>query len=430
VADHLYRVIAGLRSIVIGEAEVAGQVRTAFELARTAGYTTPLLNDLFQVGFRYAKKVATRTPVGAAGRSGVAIALDHAQKLLGPLDRLDVLVVGTGAYARLGVAELSRRGAGRIRVHSASGRAIEFAQRHGVSAVAADGLAQALREADLVLACSGRGTSLFPEHFRGVGPTLILDLALHSDLHPLVRHLRDVRIVDLSDLRIEVDEDAAPVLEAAQGIIADGVAHFRSRQEFRRVDPAMAALRRSLGEATDHEVARLRREDKDAAADDVERSIRRILAKVMHSPTLRARELAQQGNADEFVQAFHTIFGIDISEAGVAVAGQAGGGDSGGPASAVAATAASDGVGDVHGDERADRRWMRLDQSMPPASARDGRPTTAAPVTGDLTPADLGALADLARIGVARAADEGTAVCPLTAAQQQAFMTQVTRERS
>jgi hypothetical protein len=73
---------------------------------------------------------------------------------------------------------------------------------------------------------------------------------------------------------------------------------------------------------------------------------------------------------------------------------------------------------------------MRLDQSMPPASARDGRPTTAAPVTGDLTPADLGALADLARIGVARAADEGTAVCPLTAAQQQAFMTQVTRERS
>lgn len=403
VAEHLYMVTAGLDSIVIGEAEVTGQVRSAFDCARRSGYTTSMLNDLFQVGFRYAKKVTSRTPVGAAGRSGVAIALDHAVAHLGALSQLDVLVIGTGAYARLGVAELTRRGAGRVRVHSASGRAVAFAERHGVEAIPGEDLGQVLREADLVLACSGRGTSLFPDHFRDVGRTLILDLALHSDLHPLVRHLTDVDILDLTDLSIEVDEKAAPVLEAAKGIIADGVEQFRSRQQFRRVDPAMASLRRTLSDATDAEVSRLRREDKGQAADDVERSVRRILAKAMHSPTLRAREFAQQGNADEFVQAFHTIFGIDITDS---VAGDGG-------------TQHLPGIE----PEQLTSGWMRLDQTVPPSSARD---TLDADISSERT---LRALADLARIGVADGGGQNSGSCPLTPAQQQEFLAKVSRDQ-
>jgi glutamyl-tRNA reductase len=437
VAEHLYEVTAGLRSVVLGEAEIAGQVRAAFDAARGAGHTTAQLNDLFQIGFRFAKRVASRTPVGAAGRSGVAIALDHAVGLIGPLDDKDVLVIGTGAYARLGVADLTRRGAGRVRVHSGSGRALGFAERHGIEAIRADQLGTAIREADLVLACSGRGTSLFPDHFRDVGPTLILDLALHSDLHPLVRHLNDVRVLDLSDLTIEIDEEAAPVLEAARQIIADGVAQFTARQEYRRVDPAMASLRRSLGEATDAEVARLRRGGKSEEADDVERSIRRILAKVMHSPTARARELAEQGDADKFVQAFHTIFGVDLGEADAP----------------------------EEGDHLASP-WVRLDRTVPPEAVREGalltseRPgapdeasagaTRATGATGATTasgsaaataaatePAAAGepaaaptagtmeALARLARIGVQENVRQNPSACPLTPAQQQAFLEQV-----
>ena len=372
VAEHLYEVTAGLRSIVLGEGEIAGQVRLAFQRAQQAGHTTAMLNDLFQIGFRFAKQVASQTPVGVAGRSGVAIALDRAAEIIGPLRDADVLVIGTGAYARLGVADLVRRGAGRVRVHSASGRAIAFAERQGVEAIAAEELGQVLREADLVLACSGRGTSLFPEAFLSVGPTLILDLALHSDLHPLVRHLSDVRVLDLTDLTVQADEHALPALAQARAIIAEGVDHFRSRLEFRRVDPAMAALRRTVDAAADAEVARLRRENPDTA-DDVERSVRRILAKVMHSPTARARRLAQEGSADEFVEAFHTIFGIDIS-------------------------------GDdepTQGPESVPAGWMRLDRTVPP-----GHPSMLA-VTEHSVAVVEAQLARLAAVSAPEATGEG-----------------------
>lgn len=372
VAEHLYEVTAGLRSIVLGEAEIAGQARAAFERDRAAGHTTAMLNDLFQVGFRFAKQVATRTPVGAAGRSGVAIALDRAERLIGPLPGADVLVIGTGAYARLGVAELLRRGARSVRVHSASGRAVAFAQRQGVEAITAAELPGALAQADLVLACSGRGTSLFPELFLHAGPTLILDLALHSDLHPLVRHLADVSVLDLTDLTVDVDQESAPVLTQARAIIAEGVEHFRSRQEFRRVDPAMAAMRRAVDTAAEAEVARLRR-DSPETAEDVERSIRRILAKVLHSPTARARRLAEEGHADEVVDAFHTIFGIDISR--------------------------TDGEATV-GPERAPAGWMRLDRTVPPDLGGDGTP---APLTArDVVEVE----AELARPSAALGADD------------------------
>ncbi|GAB2540659.1 glutamyl-tRNA reductase [Brachybacterium huguangmaarense] len=385
VAEHLFEVTAGLRSIVLGEAEISGQVHTAFERSRAAGETTAMLNDLFQIGFRHAKRVAATTPVGAAGRSGVAIALDRAAEILGDLRGRSVLVIGTGAYARLGVAELARRGVRDVHVHSPSGRAVAFVERQGIAPIDAAELPDRLREADLVLACSGRGTSLFPELFLEAGPTLILDLALHSDLHPLVRHLADVTVLDLTDLTVEADRTAAPALAQARGIIAEGVEQFRSRQEHRRVDPAMAALRRSITEAADAELGKLRRAHAadgtaDDMADEVERTVRRIIAKVMHSPTARARRLAEEGNAEEFIDAFHTIFGIDVSTA----EGEATAGD-GAPAG-----------------------WMRLDQTVPPGTDAGGAGHGAGTAA---TRADLAeAEAALARLA---ARDGGEGTCPV-----------------
>lgn len=350
VTHHLFEVTSGLRSLVIGEAEIGGQVRSDFEAARAEGLTTTLLNDLFQLAFRFAKRVATEAPVGAAGRSGVAVALDRAAQALGGLTGRHVLVIGTGAYARLGVAELTRRGVRSVLVHSGSGRAPAFAERHGVAAVPAGGLDAALREADLVLACSGRGTSLFPEQLLEAGPTLILDLALHSDLHPLLRHLTGVRVMGLADLASQLDDAAEPALVTAQAIIAEGAAEFRSRQQVRRVDPAMAAMRHAVAESADAEIARLRRDTSDDVADQVERSIRKILAKVMHSPAARARRLAEDGHADEYVEAFHTIFGIDIS---------------------------AHREGEADGQQTGPDGWMRLDRTIPPRISEDTGPLTA-----------------------------------------------------
>lgn len=259
VPQHLYEVTSGLRSIVLGEAEIAGQVRQAFEAARREGRTTSMLHDLFQHGFRCAKRVATQAPVGAAGRSGASVAVDRAGIELGGFEGRTALIVGTGAYARLGLAELTRRGVTDLRVFSPSGRAAGFADRHGAQRVEAGELDTALAEADLVLACSGRGTSLFPEQFLGAGRTVVLDLALHSDLHPLVRHLKGITVLGLADLHVGVEAADDPALVTARGIVAENVEAFRTQQEVRRIDPAMAALRREVADAADDEVDRLDR---------------------------------------------------------------------------------------------------------------------------------------------------------------------------
>lgn len=350
VPQHLYEVISGLRSLVLGEAEIAGQVRQAYEKARRGGRTTSMLHDLFQHGFRCAKSVATQAPVGAAGRSGAAVAVDRAGLELGGFEGCTVLIIGTGAYARLGLAELMRRGVREVRVFSPSGRAAGFAERHGAHVVRPDGLEQAIREADLVLACSGRGTSLFPEQFLDAGRTVVLDLALRSDLHPLVRHLKGITVLGLADLKLGTEAEADPALITAREIVAENVEAFRVQQEVRRIDPAMAALRREVFDAADTEIDHLRRTVSGETADQLERSVRRILGKVMHQPAERARHLAETGFADAYVEAFHTIFGIDISAAGEE-------GPEGSP---------DGGVGER---EPVPAGWMRADRTVPPFSS-------------------------------------------------------------
>ncbi len=362
---HLYEVTSGLRSLVLGEAEIAGQVRQAYETARRDGRTTSMLHDLFQHGFRCAKQVATQAPVGAAGRSGAAVAVDRAGIELGGFEGRTALIVGTGAYARLGLADLARRGVTDLRVFSPSGRAAGFAQRHGATIIEPDGLDAALADADLVLACSGRGTSLFPEQFLAAGRTVVLDLALHSDLHPLVRHLKGVTVLGLTDLRVGVDVTDDPALVTARGIVAENVEAFRVQQEVRRIDPAMAALRREVADSADDEIDRLRRDVAGETADVLERSIRKILAKVMHQPAERARHLAETGFADAYVEAFHTIFGIDIST--VRDAAEASPGENG------------------EGGEVSPAGWMRVDRTVPPRL--DGE------VAAALSSADLGRVA-------------------------------------
>ncbi|MGP9538459.1 glutamyl-tRNA reductase [Brachybacterium sp. AOP43-C2-M15] len=352
VPQHLYEVTSGLRSLVLGEAEIAGQVRQSYEAARHRGRTTSMLHDLFQHGFRCAKSVATRAPVGAAGRSGAAVAVDRAEIELGGFAGRRVLIVGTGAYARLGLAELTRRGVRDVLVHSPSGRASGFAERHGARVVEPAELERSLREADLVLACSGRGTSLFPEQFLTAGRTVVLDLALHSDLHPLVRHLKGITVLGLADLKLDTAAQDDPALVTARGIVAENVEAFRLQQEVRRIDPAMAALRREVFDAADGEIDRLRRDVAGETADQLERSVRRILAKVMHQPAERARHLAESGYADAYVAAFHTIFGIDISAGQELTEG---------------ASAAAQG-----GGEAAPAGWMRVDRTVPPRAPGAG----------------------------------------------------------
>lgn len=318
VAQHLYEVTAGLRSVVMGESEISGQVRAAFTEALEQGTTTPMLNDLFQEGLRHAKRVSSTTRLGAAGRTGAAVALDRAIDVLEvPLGEASVLVIGTGSYARLVVAELARRGVQDVAVFSSTGRAEDFAASHGVRAIPADGLGAAAVGADLIVAASGHGqTLLHPEHLSDARPRVILDLALHSDLDAAVRDLDQVTVIGLADLADEIDD--AGQLAAAREILTEGVDRFVSRQETRKLDPAVTALRSRVAAALDREMEDIRERYPEDIAEDLERRLHRIAAKVLHLPTARAREFARDGAADQYVEAMHTLFGIDLVGAAVA----------------------------------------------------------------------------------------------------------------
>lgn len=318
-ARHMYEVASGMNSQVLGEAEITGQVRTTFSSALASGHTTTLLNDLFQGALRTAKQVSSKTKVGAAGRSSVAVALDSAHLFTTELEGREALLIGTGALARVASAELHRRGVGTLRVYSPSGRARQFADSHGATPVAPEELEAALSRATVVIAASGSGTHVITAdtlagalEARATSEELvILDLALHSDVEAGCAALAGVRVLSLESLR--AGESARGEVERARELIETGITRFEERQQIRAVDPAVSALRRSVKDMIVVEVEEVRRSAGDAAAEQVQHSLGRVYNKLLHSPMVRAQELAKTGQADQFLEAVHTIFGVDVT---------------------------------------------------------------------------------------------------------------------
>ncbi|GGL84620.1 glutamyl-tRNA reductase [Nakamurella endophytica] len=316
VAAHLFTVASGLDSMVVGEAEISGQVSRALSAAQAAGTTTPPLHTLFQSALRTARRVTAGTPLGSAGRSVVTVALDLVEPA--PAPGGSALVIGTGAYARVSVAALRARGVTDIRIHSASGRAQAFADAHQAQAVPAGQLVEALAKVDLVVSCSGGraaaldGSTVAAAVALRPSPLRIVDLALPADVPEDVRALPGVVVVDLRTVAVGVAPEHREAITAAQDVVIDAVARFEDEQAARQLDPAVVALRRHVSGAVQKELDRLRAKYDGDVAAEVELSLHRVTQSLLHTPTLRARELARTGDAAHYLQALHTLFGIEL----------------------------------------------------------------------------------------------------------------------
>ncbi|MBU4464677.1 MAG: glutamyl-tRNA reductase, partial [Actinobacteria bacterium] len=154
VAEHLFAVASGLESVVVGEGEIAGQVRRALTEARHNGTSSTELERLFQRASETQRGVKNATAIGRAGRSLVRLALDLADSRITDWAQLRVVLVGTGSYAAATLAALRDHGATDISVHSPSGRGERFALKHGISSVPATGFGHAVTTADLVITCT------------------------------------------------------------------------------------------------------------------------------------------------------------------------------------------------------------------------------------------------------------------------------------
>lgn len=333
VAQHLFGVASGLDSMVVGEREVAGQVRRALASARADGTTSSDLERLFQWASRASRAVAAGTALGAAGRSVVAVALDLAgQALAGPgvvpgrsaaptttaagrvardaLADRSALVVGTGTYARTVLTALERRGVRDVAVYSPSGRAAELAGARGVAAVPADGLPAAVAAADLVVTCSGaRGPVLRPDDVRDARqgrPVVIVDLALRHDVDPAVAEVPGVTFIDLATVQQHAGYAAPEVADGWQ-IVAEHAARFADTLNDREVVPALVALRGYVHELLEDELRRA-----GVTAPETERALRRFAGRLLHTSAVRARDHARRGAAAEYRQAVETLLGVEL----------------------------------------------------------------------------------------------------------------------
>jgi glutamyl-tRNA reductase len=317
--QHLLEVASGLDSMVIGEDEVIGQVREA--LARAGDRASASLHRLFHAALTTGKAVSSETDLGAAGRSIATVGLALLERRHFPLAGHRVLLVGTGSYARVVTAALQRQGCTDVRVYSPSGRAHRFASTHPVTAVPPDGLVDALAEADAVITCSGAEHSGGPvidatqlAHARAGATALlpVLDLSLTGDVAPEAAELLEVDLIDLEEIGAHAPAEQAAAVLAARDLVARGVDAYLHLEQGRAATPAVTAMRSHVSQFIEREIeAAARRYDPDTAAA-VARSLRRVSNALLHTPSLRAAELARTGELADYSHALRTLFGIDV----------------------------------------------------------------------------------------------------------------------
>jgi glutamyl-tRNA reductase len=312
VAQHLFSVAAGLESVVVGEGEIAGQVRRALIDARRLDTSSTELERLFQRASQAQRGVKNATALGRAGRSMVRLALDLTESRIADWTAQRVLLVGTGDYAATTVAALRDRGVTDIAVHSPSGRAAAFALKHGLRAIDATGYAAEAASADLVLTCTtAEHHVLDAAVLRSGGAVqrkLVIDLGLPRNVDPDVAEVAGVTLLDLETIRLHAPLDELQATDAAHQIVRDAARRFGAVGDAQAVTPGLVALRRHVLELVEVEVSRARDRGDDGR---VEQAMRHLAGVLLHTPTVRAQDLAAEGRADEYLAALHTLFGLE-----------------------------------------------------------------------------------------------------------------------
>jgi glutamyl-tRNA reductase len=372
---HLFTVAAGLDSMVVGETQVLGQLRNAYALAREQGTVGRAMHPVAQRALRVGKRVHSETGIDKAGASLVSVSLDRAEERIGSLAGRPVLVVGAGSMGALAATTLARRGA-TVSVSSRTPAHAErlAASVEGRAAELAD-LPAEVAAADVLVTCTGArglvvGTEVVADAMatRPDRPLVVIDLALPRDVDPGVAALPGVHVVDLALLQGErgtallQGERGTALLQGERGtallpgergtsllpgergtallpgergtggrstaspVAADDVAAahvlieaetalLRAERQAAAVAPTVSALRSQAAEVVDAELLRLstRVPDLDARARaEVARTVRRVVDKLLHEPTVRVKELASAPGGVDYADALRALFGLGI----------------------------------------------------------------------------------------------------------------------
>jgi glutamyl-tRNA reductase len=325
-AHHLFQVTAGLDSMIVGEAEIQGQVKRAYELALVEGATGPILNRLFRGALAAGGRVREETAIGERNVSIPSVAVDLARRTLGDLGEKRVLVVGAGETAELVARALVARGAESVFVANRHyDRAIGLAQRFGGEAARWEQLPEQLQAADIVVSATNS-----PHHIverdgleqvmetRSGRPLLLVDIAVPRDIEPECREVGGVSLHDIDDIQQIVERNAGDregEVRRAEPILAAELDRFERWLASLEVVPTVASLRGHAEEIVD----RVLKENEgrwthlgEADRERLETMARAIVSRLLHEPTVRMKRSAGNDEAYLYVSALRELFGLDV----------------------------------------------------------------------------------------------------------------------
>jgi glutamyl-tRNA reductase len=306
-ARQLYRVTAGLESMIVGEAEIQGQVRRAHALALAAGTTGPLSNRLFAAALTTGKRVRSETGIGASRVSVPSVAVEHALSVLGSLQDRHVVIVGAGETSELTARALADQGAGTVFVANRhADRALSLAERFGGSVVGLERLPEQLLAADIVLASTssphpivGRDELEVVMGQRAGRALLLIDIAVPRDIEPACGELDDVSLYDIDDLQALIARNLdtrAGEVPRAQGIVEEEIHRFARWMGQLDALPTVSALREHADEIVAAVLAENAGQWESASPRDLARVdalAHAVVSRLLHEPTVRLRSLSE-----------------------------------------------------------------------------------------------------------------------------------------
>ncbi|MER5713042.1 MULTISPECIES: glutamyl-tRNA reductase [unclassified Streptomyces] len=333
---HLFSVACGLDSMVVGEGQILGQIKDALALGQEQHTAGRLLNDLFQQALRVGKRAHSETGIDRAGQSLVTFGLEQLADGAGDAD-VDTwakgkraLVIGAGSMSSLAAATLARSGVSEVVIANRTlARAERLAQilsepgGTGVAARAVEMVAvgDELTRADVVVSCTGAtGLVLTGEAVETAvqvrrTPLALLDLAMPRDIDAAAHRVPGVRLVDIESLaEASADAPMAADVDQVRGIVSDEVAAFGAAQRAAHITPTVVALRTMAADVVASEVARLEGrlpdlDDKQRA--EITQTVRRVVDKLLHAPTVRVKQLASEPGGAGYADALRTLFDLD-----------------------------------------------------------------------------------------------------------------------
>jgi glutamyl-tRNA reductase len=341
---HLFSVAAGLESMIVGEAEVQGQVKRSYEMALVEGVTGPISNRLFRDALATGKRVRTETALGRGRVSVSSVAVDLARATLGDLETRRVLVLGAGENGELTARALAERGVTTVFIANRRyDRAIGLAQRFGGGAVRFEDLPSELVSADIVVSSTGSPHQILGHDELAVvaderdgRPLLLIDIAVPRDIDATVRELPGITLFDMDDLQREVARNLSgreAEVTRARRIVDDEVERFDRWLAGLDVVPTIAALRERGEEIVQRALAE--NDGRWESLTDADRArlgtmARAIVGRMLHEPTLRLKRAVDDDASYVHLQALRELFGLEPGDSGEApesseAAGLAGG---------------------------------------------------------------------------------------------------------